>query len=110
MRGRKQPPETDQKYYKRRFSEIGRKIFEVVASALFFYFVDWVIHTLLNALHIPAVTVPGKGVHTTLDWLVGCSYIIYIFRLLLPDASEQTAEIRDHLIRHWGNTKTRRKK
>ncbi len=110
MRGHKQPPETDREYYKRRLSEIGRKVFEVTASALFFYFVDRVIHTLLNALHIPSVTAPGKYVHNTLSWLVGGTYLVYIVRLLLPDANEQIAEMRDQIVHFWKKPRTRRKK
>ena len=110
MRVHKQPPETDWEYYKRRLSEIGRKTFEVVTSALFYYVVDLVIHKLLTALHIPDTAEPGWAVHRTLDWLVGISYLVFTLRLLLPDASEQAAQIRDHLVHQWGKTNTRRKK
>lgn len=110
MRTRAKPPESDKEFYKKRFSHYGRKTFEVAASALFFFFVDWVIHTLLTALHIPSATQPGEGVYTTVHWAVCLTYLIYMFRLLLPDASEQVAEIHKHIVQQWKKTKTRGKK
>ena len=109
MRAAGKPPETDQEFYKRRISEYGRRAFEVAASALFLYFVHWVIHTLLKALQIQDQTQPGRSVHQGLDWMVGIGYIIYVARLLLPDASEQVAEIREKIRHHWHKT-TRSKK
>ena len=94
MRAQGKPPENDREYY---------------TSAAFYYFVDWVIHTLLKALQIPDQTLPGRVVHQALNWMVGIGYVIYVVRLLLPDASEQVAEMRVQITRHWHRT-TRRKK
>jgi len=110
MRPQAKPPENDREYYKRRFSEYGRKAFEVAASAIFFYFVDWVIHTLLKALQIPDQALPGRAVHRALDWMVGISYVIYVVRLLLPDATEQVAEMREQIARQWHRAAHRKKK
>ena len=100
MSGRKQP-ETDRQYYTRRFSEIGRKAFEVAAGALFFWFVDWVLHTLLTALGIPKTSKPGAIVHTGLDWITAVAYFVLVLRLLLPDASDQSAEMPDEIHERW---------
>lgn len=108
MRTEGKHPETDKDFYKRRLSEYGRKAFEVAASALFFYFVDWVIHTLLVALNIPSRTKPGSVLHDLLKWTVGAVYLIYVSRLLLPDASEQIAETREQIKTHWFKKRTTR--
>lgn len=110
MRPHAKPPESDREYYRRRLSEYGRKVFEVAASAAFFYFVDWVIHTLLKALQIPDRTLPGHVVYQALNWMVGIGYAIYVVRLLLPDATEQVAEMREQITRQWHRTARRKKK
>ncbi len=110
MRAGGKPPETDREYYRRRLSEIGRRVFEVGTGAAFFYFVDWVIHTLLKLVQIPDHALPGRAVHRSLDWMVGIGYVIYCLRLLLPDASEQVAEMREQIVHHWHGSAGRKKK
>ena len=103
-------PETDRDYYRRRLSTYGRKAFEVVASALLFYLADVTVHMLLAGLRISEQAEPGKIVHQAINWAVASAYLIYVVRLLLPDASEQLAETRDQIQEHWKKPTQPRKK
>lgn len=110
MRVHGKGPETDREYYRRRLSDYGRKAFEVVASALLFYLADRTVHTLLMALRISDHAQPGRAVHQTVNWMVAIVYLIYVVRLLLPDASEHLAQTRDQVREHWRKPVRPRKK
>ncbi len=102
-------PKKKEKYYLHRLSEFGRRLFDLGLGAIFFYVVEWVIHTLMRLLGVDD-KIAGFGIRKDLEVACIVAYLIYVAHLLIPDASEQLAKAYTQVKSHWKRSPTRKHK